>query len=107
MTKKDIASYTPLRIMIDKIGAKYEKEYRFDEDRRWRFDIAIPDKWTALEYDGGIFNNGRHVRGRGFYSDCEKMNMATLKGWRIYRFTILHFNIENYYSTLDFIKKIV
>jgi very-short-patch-repair endonuclease len=62
-------------------------EYRFDSRRRWRFDCAWPDVRVYVELDGGTFTNGRHTRGAGFAADCEKINAATLKGWRGLRYT--------------------
>jgi len=63
------------------------QEHRFDAVRRWRFDLAWPQKLTAAEIDGGVFSGGRHVRGVGFEKDAEKLNAATAQGWRVYRFT--------------------
>ena len=61
-------------------------EYRFC-DRRWRLDIAWPDKRLGCECDGGTWSGGRHVRGAGYESDCRKINTATLMGWKVLRFT--------------------
>lgn len=66
---------------------KPELEYRFDPDRRWRFDIAWPQKGIAAEYEGGIFHGGSHTRGKRYQSDCEKYNEAALAGWTVLRFT--------------------
>ncbi len=42
----------------------------------------------AIEIEGGTrFGNSRHSRGSGFERDCEKYNLATSLGWRVYRFT--------------------
>jgi very-short-patch-repair endonuclease len=62
-------------------------EYRFHPKRKWRFDIAYPEHKLAIELEGGIYTGGRHVTGRGFAGDLEKMNQATLLGWRVLRFT--------------------
>jgi very-short-patch-repair endonuclease len=64
-------------------------EHRFAKDikRRWRFDLAWPAAMLAVEVDGGTWSGGRHVTGRGFEGDCEKLNTATLMGWRVLRFT--------------------
>lgn len=62
-------------------------EYRFCESRRWRFDYALPDHKVAIELDGGAYTQGRHTRGNGFEKDLEKLNAATLMGWRVLRFT--------------------
>jgi very-short-patch-repair endonuclease len=62
-------------------------EYRFHPKRKWRFDIAYPEHHLAIELEGGIYTGGRHVTGTGFAGDLEKMNQATLRGWRVLRFT--------------------
>ena len=61
-------------------------EHRFSA-RRWRFDLAWPREMLAVEVDGGVYTQGRHLRGQGFERDCEKLNEATLLGWRVLRAT--------------------
>ena len=61
-------------------------EHRFHPVRRWRFDVAFPERMVAAEIDGGAYTGGRHTRGEGFRKDCEKLNTATLMGWRVFRF---------------------
>jgi hypothetical protein len=58
-------------------------EYRFHPQRRWRFDFAWPEKWLALEIEGGLWVNGRHSRGSGAIADLEKYSEAAILGWRI------------------------
>lgn len=65
-------------------------EYRFDrvaigKPRGWRFDFAWPESKVALEVEGGVWTEGRHVRGAGFVEDMEKYNRAAVLGWRIVR----------------------
>ena len=71
-----------------------EPEYPFAKHlgRRWRFDFAWPDRWLAVEVDGGAWvpGGGRHTRGAGFAADHDKMNRAMLLGWRVLRFTSRH-----------------
>lgn len=62
-------------------------EYAFLPPRRWRFDYAWPDARVAVELEGGVYTNGRHVRPDGFTGDCVKYNHAALNGWRVLRFT--------------------
>ena len=62
-----------------------EREYRFSERRRFRFDFAWPDHKVALEVDGGEWVNGRHVRGAGVRRDAEKQCLAAVEGWRVLR----------------------
>jgi hypothetical protein len=75
-------------------------ELQFAKPRRWRFDFAWPAEngGIFLEVDGGAFagkpctfcgqrKGGRHNRGAGFLKDIEKINHATLLGWRCIRAT--------------------
>ena len=64
-----------------------EYEYRYMATRRWRFDRAWPLSMVAVELEGGVYSNGRHVRPAGFEADCEKYNAAVALGWRVFRFT--------------------
>jgi very-short-patch-repair endonuclease len=66
---------------------EHVKEFRFDDTRRWRFDLAWPQFRLAVEVEGGTWVNGRHTRGSGFEKDCEKYNAAALAGWFVLRFT--------------------
>ena len=63
------------------------REYKFLHDRRFRFDLAIPKHMIAIEYEGGIFTNGAHTRGKHYTSDCKKYNLATMNGWKLLRYT--------------------
>lgn len=62
------------------------EEYRFDADRKWRFDFAWPSIRLAVEVEGGTHSGGRHTRGAGYVADCDKYNAATISGWRVLRF---------------------
>jgi hypothetical protein len=89
------------------------REYRFDEDRKWRFDFAwiIPqrdsngnivraDIQVAVEIEGGVFRRGRHTRGKGFSNDCDKYNAAVSQGWRILRYTDKHLTKKRIKETI-------
>ena len=64
-----------------------EPEWRFHPQRDFRFDRAWPPFKVAIEIDGGIWSQGRHVRGLGYEQDCLKMAEALFLGWRVYRFS--------------------
>lgn len=49
-------------------------EHVFHPFRKWRLDLAWPDRKIGLEIDGGVYAEGRHTRGAGFEGDCEKLN---------------------------------
>ena len=70
----------------------YYKEYKFLHDRKFRFDyIFLLDnsliKGIAIEFEGGVWSAGRHIRPIGFIKDCEKYNLASLNGYIVLRFT--------------------
>jgi len=72
----------------------------------WRFDFAIPDIKLAIEIEGGIFVNGRHTRGKGYYSDMIKYRTATYMGWDVVRYTPDEVNkAKTYEEIIDFIKR--
>lgn len=56
-------------------------EYRFDDTRKWRFDICFPESRVAVEVQGGLFSGGRHVRGAALLREYEKLNAAAIAGW--------------------------
>lgn len=58
-------------------------EHRFHPTRKWRFDLCWPDLMLACEVHGGTWTGGRHVRGKGFEEDCEKLAEAAILGWRV------------------------
>lgn len=84
MTKSAIEATFALQCRA--YGLTPEAEYRFHPSRKWRFDFAFPHRKIAVECEGGIFSNGRHVRGSGYISDCEKYNHAAALGWFVFRF---------------------
>lgn len=61
------------------------REYRFNRERRWRFDYAHPPTLCAVEVDGGQFvaRGGRHATD----ADRDKLNHAAAAGWVVFRFS--------------------
>lgn len=62
-------------------------EYRFHDERKWRFDLAWPLEKLAFEREGGVYAGGRHTRGSGYSGDIEKYNEAAIAGWLVIRAT--------------------
>jgi len=58
--------------------------------KKSRCDFVWPEHMLIVEVEGGIWTNGRHVRGTGFINDCEKYNEATLLGYKVLRVTAEH-----------------
>jgi very-short-patch-repair endonuclease len=67
-----------------------EREYRFDEVRRWRFDFCWPEFKLAVEVEGLLPEGGRHQRMAGYEKDLDKLNAAAAAGWQVLRFTGTH-----------------
>ena len=82
----DLESTLAWQVRVDGLPAP-EQEYRFDDNRRWRFDFAWPDCRLAVEVNGGEWSDGRHNRGAGMAADYEKLNTAVIAGWRVLQFT--------------------
>ncbi len=83
------------------------EEYKFCEDRRWRFDYAWPKYHIALECEGGLWSGGRHNRPIGYQKDMEKYNNAAFNGWVVFRFTPQQFKSGEAGDFLeDYFKKI-
>ncbi len=59
------------------------REYRFDDERRWRLDFAYPDRLLAIEVHGGTFIQGGHSRGARQRQDFDKQNALAFAGWRL------------------------
>ena len=71
---------------LDAAGIRYEREYKFHPERKWRFDFMLNDDCfylLALEINGGNWAGGRHVRPASLIKEYEKLNEATVLGWRV------------------------
>lgn len=67
----------------------YEREFKFNDKRGWRFDYFFPSERVAVEYEGGIFAKGRggHSSVSGILRDIDKYNEAALAGIIVIRVT--------------------
>ena len=65
----------------------FEQEFYFHSDRKWRADFHLIGKKILVEVEGGIWNGGRHTRGKGYLGDMEKYNTATMMGYQVIRFS--------------------
>ncbi len=92
-----------IQVICLTFGRKFEKEFQFLTNRKFRFDWAFPEHWLAIEYEGLISNKSRHTTIKGFSKDCEKYNLAQLEGWTVLRYTALNYldikkDLETYFS---------
>ena len=63
-------------------------EYRWHPVRKFRADYALVLERVLIEYDGGLFINGGHSRGKARLYDMAKDRAATLLGWRVLRYGV-------------------
>jgi hypothetical protein len=50
--------------------------------RKFRIDVAFPAARLAVECMGGVWTDGRHTRGPGYTTDCEKACLLAIEGWQ-------------------------
>ena len=84
---------------LKELGLRYEREYQFCKDRKWRSDFYIRPHLILVEIEGGIskhekfhpeWTKMRHQRAEGFIKDLEKYNTAAMLGYRLLRFSTQH-----------------
>ena len=80
-----------LQFWCSERGLNLEEEYRFHEERRFRFDFAIKEMMLALEYDGLNSEKSGHTTLVGYTKDKEKDSLAQSLGWRVIRLTVLNY----------------
>ena len=71
---------------------EYVTEHRFDNVGQFRFDWAIPELMLAIEYEGLFSDKSGHTTIKGYSKDINKYNLATLKGWKILRYTAINYS---------------
>ena len=79
-----------LNTNLNALGYKTVLEFAFHPTRRWRFDLAIPEKKIAVEYEGLFALKSRHTTPKGYTADCDKYNEAQSLGWTVIRVTALN-----------------
>lgn len=87
-----------MKLSLLAAGISFETEYYFAKPRMFRFDIAIPDRKIAIEYEGIMSTKSRHTSVKGYTRDADKYNLAAQKGWKVLRYTAL--NVNNFESDL-------
>ena len=69
----------------------FEREFIIPGRRfRWDFKLDDPSRLSngiLVEVQGGVWIKAAHSTGTGVTSDCEKLNFATLNGYRLLNFT--------------------
>lgn len=94
--KKPQSHVMEMMLLLRLAGIEFETEFKFHEKRKWRFDIAIPERLLGIEYEGIFCKKSRHTTISGFTGDIEKYNTASAMGW-----TILRYTAKNYLDVVD------
>lgn len=81
------ADVNPLAMRFEALWQRWDgpplvREYKFSSARRWRLDYYCEGNGAriGIEIHGGVWTQGRHVRGKGFLADLEKLNAAQMLG---------------------------
>lgn len=80
------------------------REFRFNENRKFRFDFAHLETKTAIEINGGIWIKSYHTYGNGLIQNYEKNNLAITKGWSVFQLSPEMITESNISFISDYIK---
>lgn len=75
-----------LSFQLRALKIPHEREAKLVPGRKFQTDIFIPPH-LVIECDGATWTGGRHTRGAGVETDCEKQNLLVTYGYRPMRFT--------------------
>ncbi len=85
-----------MEMVLKLLGVAYVTEHQFADDRKYRFDFAIPSLKIGIEYEGINSAKSRHTSITGYSKDTEKYNLAARLGWIVQRYTALTYtNLTN------------
>lgn len=76
-----------LALELTAAGIDYEQQYRYVPGRQYRADFAFPAARLLVEVQGGVYTRQAHGSVSGVLADNERLNLATLHGWSVLRFT--------------------
>lgn len=74
---------TSLLLQIKAAGLpEPQQQYHIVPGRKFRADLAWPDRRLWCDVQGGQWVNGHHNRGSSVEGDAEKVSLASIAGWR-------------------------
>ena len=76
-----------MAVHLKELGVTYERQYAYVPKRRFRADFALPEHRLLIEVVGGVYTYQAHGSIKGVKADMERLNLATLHGWKLLRFT--------------------
>lgn len=90
-----------LAIHLGELRLRFDRQFRFCADRRWRADFHLPEHRILIEVQGGVSKYAKfhpewqtmgHQSGEGYADDLEKQRAATMLGFRVLPFTTQEVN---------------
>lgn len=69
----------------------FATEFKFSEERKFKFDYAFPGLMISCEYEGLLSEKSGHTTVTGYTNNTVKYNLATCLGWRMLRYTALNY----------------
>lgn len=75
-----------LAFQLRAAGIEFIREYFYARPRKFRADFAFPAARLLAEIQGGVHSRRAHGSIKGVLADIERLNIATLAGWRLLRF---------------------
>ena len=78
-----------LAFHLQAAGIAFVRQFYYARPRKLRADFAFPDARLLAEVNGGIFTKTKNAHGSitGILADIDRLNTATLAGFRLLRFT--------------------
>ena len=80
--------------ILDSLNVYYERQYAYVPGRKHRADFALwrpgsplGERMALVEVTGGVYSKQAHGSITGILLDNARLNLATLVGWRVLRFT--------------------
>lgn len=102
ITKEKPQGYTAIELVLKNCNLSYITEYKFNEERKFRFDFFIPSLNVGIEYEGLVSAKSRHTTLKGYTRDCSKYNLCQIQGIKVLRYTAL-----NYGDFVEDLKKLL
>lgn len=99
VVSREAGPLAEMKKILKYMQVEFVTEYKFLDNRKFRFDIALLDEKIAIEYEGIFANKSRHTSVLGYSNDTTKYNLAVLNGWKVLRYTQLNYN--NFLSDIN------
>jgi len=87
--------------------ADFERQYHYVPGRKFAADFGWATQRLLVELQGGIFQGVSHGAVSGMLRDIERLNLATLHGWRLLRFVPSQIADDQIGETIELIEQVL